>query len=70
MGDIELRITRDDWFSVFLIGISFSTLLSMLSYYILRLSLSDGVLFGVFLGFFITCNNRKAGCEIDIQLVD
>ena len=54
MGDIELRITRDDWFSVFLIGISFSTLLSMLSYYILRLSLSDGVLFGVFLGFFIT----------------
>lgn len=54
MGDIELRITRNDWFSVFLIGGTFSTLLSILGYYILRLPWSDGALFGVFLGFFIT----------------
>lgn len=54
MGDIELRITRNDWLSVFLIGVSFSTLLSILGYYMLRLPWSDGALFGVFLGFFIT----------------
>jgi two-component system, LytTR family, sensor kinase len=54
MGEIELRITRNDWFSVFLIGGTFSTLLSTLSYYILRLPWSDGALFGLFLGFFIT----------------
>lgn len=54
MGNIELHITRNDWLSVLVIGVSFSTLLSIFGYYLLGLSPTKGALFGLCLGFFIT----------------
>ena len=51
MSNIELRITWKDWISVFIIGISFSSLLSILIYYLLALSLRDGFYSGVLLGY-------------------
>lgn len=54
MGNIELKITWLDWLSVFVIGLSFATLLSVFGYYLLNLSPIDGALFGFALGFFIT----------------
>lgn len=54
MRNIELQITRYDWLSVLIIGVSFSTLLSLFGYYLLGLSPYDGALFGLALGFFIT----------------
>lgn len=54
MRNIELEITRNDWLSVLLIGVSFSTLLSVFGYYLLGLSALDGAIFGILLGFFIT----------------
>jgi LytS/YehU family sensor histidine kinase len=54
MGNIELQITRYDWLSVLLIGVSFSTLLSLFGYYLLSMSPFHGALFGLALGFFIT----------------
>ncbi|MGZ8548811.1 MAG: sensor histidine kinase [Sulfuricurvum sp.] len=54
MGNIELQITKYDWLSVFIIGLAFSTLLSIFGYYLLGLSAIDGALFGLVLGFYIT----------------
>jgi sensor histidine kinase YesM len=54
MGDLELRITRKDWLSVLLIGVSFSTIMSVFAYYLIGLSAWDGAIFGIVLGFFIT----------------
>ena len=54
MGNIELQITKYDWLSVFIIGLAFSTLLSIFGYYLLGLSPIDGALFGLVLGFCIT----------------
>lgn len=54
MGNIELNITRYDWLSVLIIGVSFSTLLSLFGYYLLGLHPFDGARFGLALGFFIT----------------
>ena len=54
MGNIELQITKYDWLNVLVIGVSFSTLLSIFGYYLLGLSLIHGAVFGVSLGFFIT----------------
>lgn len=50
----ELKITWSDWFSVLSTGVVFSAFLSMLGYYLLSMSLYEGGLFGVVLGFFIT----------------
>lgn len=49
----ELKITWQDWVSVFITGTLFSAFLSMLAYYLLGMRLFDGFLFGVVLGFFI-----------------
>lgn len=49
----ELKITWRDWISVFITGTLFSAFLSMLAYYLLRMGLIEGFLFGVVLGFFI-----------------
>ncbi len=49
----ELKITWRDWVSVFVTGTLFSAFLSMLAYYLLRMELFDGFMFGVALGFFI-----------------
>lgn len=54
MGNIELKITPYDWLGVLIIGVSFSTLLSLFGYYLLGLSTFRGALFGLALGFFIT----------------
>ncbi|MCL4431494.1 MAG: histidine kinase [Epsilonproteobacteria bacterium] len=54
MGNIELKITPYDWLGVLIIGISFSTLLSLFGYYLLKLPPLNGALFGLALGFFIT----------------
>jgi sensor histidine kinase YesM len=54
MDNIELRITKSDWFSVLLIGTLFATLLSVFGYYLLGFDPLDGVFFGLILGFLIT----------------
>lgn len=54
MDNIELRITKSDWFSVLLIGTLFATLLSVFGYYLLGFGPWDGALFGVTSGFLIT----------------
>lgn len=54
MGNIELQITRYDWLSVLLIGVTFATLLSLFGYYLLNMSPFDGAIFGLALGVFIT----------------
>lgn len=50
----ELKITWNDWLSVFVTGVLFSGFLSMLGYYLLGMGLYEGGIFGVVLGFFIT----------------
>lgn len=54
MGNIELRITWNDWLSVLLIGVIFSAFLSILGYFLLDFSWLQGAVFGTNLGFFIT----------------
>lgn len=54
MGDIDLKITGYDWLNVFLIALSFSTLLSGFGYHLLQMPLVDGALFGLALGGFIS----------------
>jgi len=54
MGNIELRITLRDWVSVLVIGILFSSFLSIFGYYLLKLDVLHGGIFGLGLGFFIT----------------
>ena len=49
----ELKITLKDWVGVFLTGISFSTLLTLLAYGLLGLSLYAGAFYGMLLGFCI-----------------
>lgn len=54
MRNLELRVTSRDWLSILLIGILFSTFLSILEYHLLELSLIEGGIFGIVLGFCIT----------------
>lgn len=54
MSDLELRITRNDWLNVLLIGVSFSTIMSVFGYYLIGLEVWDGAIFGIMLGFLIT----------------
>ena len=49
----ELKITWHDWLSVFATGLLFSAFLSMLGYYLLKMDLYEGGIFGIALGFFI-----------------
>lgn len=53
MGNIELKITWRDWVSILIIGILFSSFLSVFGYYLLGLEPLHGGVFGLGLGFFI-----------------
>lgn len=54
MYNIALDIKTKDWLYILLIGIIFGMLLSSLGYGLFKLSLFDGAIFGVLLGFSIT----------------
>jgi len=54
MYNIALHIKVKDWLYILIIGIVFGMLLSALGYNLFQLSLIDGALFGVVLGFSIT----------------
>lgn len=54
MYDIELRIKFKDWLYILLIGVALGMLLSSLGYALLERSWSEGMVYGVLLGFLIT----------------
>jgi sensor histidine kinase YesM len=54
MYNIALDIKSKDWMHILLIGIVFGALLSTLGYGLFSLSLLDGAIFGLLLGFSIT----------------
>jgi len=54
MYNIALHIKTKDWLYILLIGVVFGMMLSSLGYELFELSLVDGVVFGVILGFSIT----------------
>lgn len=54
MYNIALDIKNRDWLYVLLVGITFGMILSSLGYFLLGLSLVDGSIFGLIVGFCIT----------------
>lgn len=50
MQELELKISKKDWLIIFFIGIGFSMLITSLQYFLLRLRLFDGAVFGALLG--------------------